>query len=630
MPHISLTELRRHYLGARTGVVVHDLVMVSLAWWLAFLVRYDFSLDQIRATLFLITIPTVVIIQGVVLWWAGTYRGIWRFASIPDVWNIVRAALLGILITSVVLFLIDRLQGIPRSVLLLYPLLLILLLSAPRMLYRMWKSHSFSLPNINDRKHVLILGAGQSGELLARDMLHDNEYLPIGFLDDKAELKGTKIHGIPVVGTLDHLVQLVSQGNVDIIVIAIPSANAVQMRRIVALCEKTTIPFRTLPRIQDLISGQTRVSDLREVSIDDLLGREPVSLDWQRINAGLAGKTVMVSGAGGSIGAELCRQIAGLGVKGMVLFEHSEFNLYSIEMELRGRFPALGLQACLGDICDQAAVDHALAQYRPEIIFHAAAYKHVPMLELQAREAVLNNILGTKILAQSADRHHCTSFVMISTDKAVNPSSVMGTTKRIAEIFCQELNRKSSTQFITVRFGNVLGSAGSVVPLFQKQIAAGGPVTVTHPEMVRFFMTIPEACQLIMQAAVIGKGGEIYVLDMGEPVNITYLAEQMIKLAGKKPETDIEIVYTGLRPGEKLYEELFDAHESLAHTDHKKIFLAQCRDMDPDILDATLIELERACAGYNEPKIQELLKTLAMTLTQTKSVKSSNIINLHR
>lgn len=630
MSRTRLTELQRRYLTVRTGIVIHDLIMVSLAWWLAFLVRYDFSFDQIAEALFLKTFPTIVIIQGVVLWWAGTYRGIWRFASIPDVWNIIRAALLGILIVSVVLFLIDRLQGMPRSVLLLYPLLLILLLSAPRMLYRMWKSHSFSLPDINNRKRVLVLGAGQSGELLVRDMLHDSEYLPIGFLDDKAALKGTKIHGIPVLGPLDHLAQHISQDDADIIIIAIPSANTTQMRRIVELCEKTTIPFRTLPRIQDLISGQTRVSDLREVSIDDLLGREPISLDWQRINAGLAGKTVLVSGAGGSIGTELCRQISVLGVKGMVLFEHSEFNLYSIEMELRERFPNLALQICLGDVCDEAAVEYALAHYHPEVIFHAAAYKHVPMLEVQAREAVLNNVLGTKILAQAADRHRCVSFVMISTDKAVNPSSVMGTTKRIAEIFCQELNRKSATQFITVRFGNVLGSAGSVVPLFQKQIAAGGPVTVTHPEMVRFFMTIPEACQLIMQAAVIGKGGEIYVLDMGEPVNITYLAEQMIKLTGKQPKIDIEIVYTGLRPGEKLYEELFDAHESLAHTDHKKIFLAQCRDMDSGVLDAMLVALEQACASYNEPRVQELLKTLAVALTQTKPVKSGNIINLRQ
>ena len=630
MPHSQTTIWNYLHLSPRVGVVIHDLLMVMLAWLLAFLIRYDFFFEPHIWITLLKTSPIVLVAQGLTFWWVGIYRGIWRFASIPDLWNIIRAALVGILVISITLFLVYRLQGIPRSTLLLYPLLLIFLLSTPRMLYRIWRSRNFVLSYTSKRKRVLILGAGQSGELLVRDMLHGNEYLPIGFLDDRAELKGSRIHGISVLGTLDQLLKHIRKSAVDIIIIAIPSANTARMRRIVELCEETSIPFRTLPRLQDFVSGQARLSDLREVSIDDILGREPVKLDWQSISIGLAGKAVLVSGAGGSIGAELCRQIASMGVKRLVLLEHSEFSLYSIEMELRGRFPSLTLHTSLGNVCDEVLVEHALITYRPEVIFHAAAYKHVPMLEVQPREAVLNNVLGTKVLALAASKHHCSTFVMISTDKAVKPSSIMGTTKRIAEIFCQDLNRKSSTHFITVRFGNVLGSAGSVVPLFQKQIAAGGPVTITHPQMRRFFMTISEACQLIMQTAVIGTGGEIYVLDMGEPVSITYLAEQMIRLAGKNPIEDIEIVYTGLRPGEKLYEELSDVSENLSHTDHDKILLANCRQVDGVLLIEIIKNLQHACANYDEAKLGDILKELAMVFGEEKTHIHGNVVNLIR
>ncbi|HLA75659.1 MAG TPA: nucleoside-diphosphate sugar epimerase/dehydratase [Gammaproteobacteria bacterium] len=616
-------------INPRITVILHDLIMVVLAWSLASLFRYDFPLDSANWIAFLKPLPFVALAQGVVLWWAGVYRGVWRFASIPDLWNIIRAVVVGMLAVSLTLFLATRMEGIPRSALLLYPLFLIFLLSAPRLTYRMWKDHSFGVDSGN-RERVLIIGAGRSGELLARDMLHDNGYLPVGFLDDKERLKGTHVHGIPVLGTIDELARIVAYKKIDVIVIAMPSANSAQMRRVVGLCEQTEIPFRTLPRLQDLVSGQASLKELREVAIDDLLGREPVSLDWQRIRVGLAGKRVLVTGAGGSIGAELCRQVARLGVATLVLYEHSEYNLYTVEMELRQEFPELVLYGFLGDVCDEVAVEHIMDLHRPEVLFHAAAYKHVPILEAQTREAVRNNVLGTKVVALAADKHHCNTFVMISTDKAVNPTSVMGTTKRIAEIFCQNLNQRSSTHFITVRFGNVLGSAGSVVPLFQKQISAGGPVTVTHPQITRFFMTIPEACQLIMQSAAMGRGGEIYVLDMGEPVGITYLAEQMIRLAGKVPGEDIEIIYTGLRPGEKLYEELFHAQEDLTKTDHKKILLAQCREMDWKFLNAVITEMEQACTAYDEAKIREQLKQLVPELSEAETSGSDNVVNLNR
>lgn len=629
MPHTKTTLLHRVRINSRAAVVVHDLCMVVLAWALASLIRYDFPYSAAGWDAVSRVLPYVVVVQGLILWWSGVYRGLWRFASIPDLWNIMRAVGLGVLAVGLILFLVYRMEGIPRSTLLLYPLFLLFLLSAPRMIYRMWKDHSFRL-DAADRKRVLILGAGRSGELLARDMLHDREYLPVGFLDDKAALKGAKVHGVPVLGGVDDLARIVAAHRVDIVVIAMPSANSVQMRRVVGLCEHSGVIFRTLPRLQDLVSGQASLKALRAVAIEDLLGREPVSLDWERISAGLAGKRVLITGAGGSIGAELCRQIARLGAASLVLFERSEFNLYTIEMELRQVFPDLLLYGCLGDVCDDSAVQHVLAEHRPEVIFHAAAYKHVPMLEAQTREAVRNNVIGTEVLALAADRHGCSTFVMISTDKAVNPTSVMGTTKRIAEIFCQNLNRRSGTHFITVRFGNVLGSAGSVVPLFQKQLEAGGPLTVTHPHITRFFMTIPEACQLIMQAGAMGQGGEIYVLDMGEPVSITYLAEQMIRLTGKIPGEDIQIVYTGLRPGEKLYEELFHSQENLSSTEHSKIMLAQCREVDWKVLNAVVAEMEQASAVYDEAAMRDLLKKLVPELGETDVGGVQNVVNLNR
>jgi FlaA1/EpsC-like NDP-sugar epimerase len=406
------------------------------------------------------------------------------------------------------------------------------------------------------------------------------------------------------------MIGLVERLDVNLIVLALPSANPSQMRRLVELCEKTGVPFRTLPPIDSLMSGQVTLNQLREVSIDDLLGREPVALDWQAIETELRGKKVLVTGAGGSIGSELCRQIARLRPAHLILLDSGEFNLYSIEMELTKKFPRLPISRCLNDVVDRPAVEKVFAESRPEIVFHAAAYKHVPMLEDQVREAARNNVLGTRTMAEVADRFGCETFVMISTDKAVNPANVMGTSKRAAEIFCQNLNKRSQTRFVTVRFGNVLGSAGSVVPLFKQQIEAGGPVTVTHREITRYFMTIPEACQLILQASVMGDGGEIFVLDMGEPIKIAYLAEQMIRLSGKVPGEDIDIAYTGLRPGEKLYEELFHEKEALQSTHHEKILLARHREFDWQRLTEILDGMVIACHSYHEANIRGLLSEL--------------------
>jgi FlaA1/EpsC-like NDP-sugar epimerase len=622
----AISRLMNH----RTAIVLHDLGMVAAAWTLSYLIPYNFAL-RVLGLPFVELLPVVLVTQGVILWQVGLYRGVWRFASIPDLWNIMRAVTAGVVGVGIALFVANRLEGVPRTFVLLYPLLLFFLLGAPRMVYRMWKDHRFALADSAGRTRVLILGAGRAGEALARDLWRDGKHLVVGFLDDHLRLQGAKIRGFPVLGTLDELGQTVADMDVHLVVIAMPSASTAQMQRVVDLCERVGVPFRTLPRLHDLVSGYSSVNELREVAIDDLLGREPISLDWERISQGLRDKIVLISGGGGSIGSELCRQIARLGPRELVVIERNEFNLYCIEMALRRDFPHLVLHACLADVFDRGAVGHLMAKYRPQVIFHAAAYKHVPMLELRTREAIRNNVLGTRVLATAAAAHGCESFVLISTDKAVNPANIMGASKRMAEMICQGLDQRSTTRFITVRFGNVLGSAGSVVPLFQKQIASGGPVTVTHPKVTRYFMTIPEACQLIMQAAVMGRGGEIFVLDMGEPVSITYLAEQLIRLAGKVPGRDMQIVYTGLRPGEKLFEELFHSQENLSTTGHDKILLAQQRALDWSAVQNVLNDLERACDRYDEPHIAALVGQLVPELKRSGGQEpSTNVVALQQ
>jgi len=434
-------------------------------------------------------------------------------------------------------------------------------------------------------------------------------------VDDDPNKKGSEIHGVRVRGRCEQIPRLVEKLEVEIILIAVPSATDKQMRRIVEICEGTGVPFLTLPSMQEMLSGQMS-GHLREVSIEDLLGRAPIKLDRTGIQAHLGGKRVLVTGGGGSIGSELCKQIAQFSVAELIVFERCEFNLYQIERALRRSFPGLRLSAILGDVTDKPAVEQVISRYRPEVIFHAAAYKHVPLLEYQVRQAVQNNVLGTYTVAEAAIAAETDEFVLISTDKAVAPENVMGATKRAAEVLVQSLNGVAGTRFINVRFGNVLDSAGSVVPLFREQIRAGGPVTVTHPDITRYFMTIPEACQLIMQAATIGKGGEVFVLDMGDPVKISYLAEQMIRLSGKRPGQDIRIEYVGLRPGEKISEELFNGHERPTPTEHSKLLLAHPLTVDHRMARKAVIELAEACRSFDEAAILHKLKLLVPEYVQ--------------
>jgi FlaA1/EpsC-like NDP-sugar epimerase len=598
----------------RAAIFVHDLLVIPVAWFGAYWVR--FNLDRVPveylgggARVF----PIVVIVQGLCFWYFGLYRGIWRFASLPDVVRIIKAVVAGTLVAGAVIFFTTGMTGIPRSVFLIHGLLLLGLVGGPRFLYRWIKDRRLYS---GGGKKALVVGAGRSGEMLVRDLLRDpmRIYEPVGFVDDDKKKQGKEIHGIRVLGKTEDIGSLVS--NIDVILLALPSARSKDMRRIVGICEVTGVPFRTLPKFEDLVSGRATVSELRDVKIDDLLGREPVTLKWDAIRESSEGRCVLVTGGGGSIGSELCRQIAGLSPVKLIVLEQSEFNLYSIDMELRRLFPNLDLVSVLGDAGDVALVENVFRTHRPQITFHAAAYKHVPMLEDQARSAVRNNILATRTLATLASKNGCESFVLISTDKAVNPSNVMGATKLVAESYCQSLNERSGTQFITVRFGNVLGSTGSVIPLFQKQIAEGGPVTVTDPNVTRYFMIIPEAAQLILQASSVGHGGEIFVLDMGEPINIKYLAEQLILLSGKKPGEDIEIVYTGLRPGEKLYEELFHQAEALMPTSHPKTLLARSRVLDLALAEREIDAMEQACEENDEPRLQRLLAAFVELTSQ--------------
>lgn len=597
----------------RATIFTHDLVMIPVAWFGGYWLRFNLeSVPEPLLTQAITLLPVLLVSQGGMLWYFGLYRGIWRFASIPDLMRIIKAVGAGLTIAAAAIFLATRLTGIPRSVFVLDGLLLVLLLGGPRFIYRWAKDrHLYMRPG----QRALIVGAGRTGEMLVRDLLRDQKSAnqPIVFVDDNPAKIGKEIHGLRVVGACVDIPEVVREHEIDLILIALPSASGRELRRIVEICESTRLPLRTLPRLHDIVSGRASVNDLREIQIEDLLGREQVQLNWDAITATTRGRTILVTGGGGSIGSELCRQIARLAPERLIIYESSEYNLYTIERELCTAYPGLVLVPLLGDVCDVTAVEEALRVHQPHVVFHAAAYKHVPMLEHQARAAVRNNLLGTRVVASAARQSGCDAFVLISSDKAVHPANIMGATKRAAEIACQEYARGSKTRFITVRFGNVLGSSGSVVPLFREQIARGGPVTVTHPDVIRYFMTIPEACQLILQAGAVGAGGEIFVLDMGEPVRIRYLAEQLIRLSGKVPGEDIEIVYTGLRPGEKLFEELFYNSEQLVATPHPKTLLARGETPQDAELGDTIEALIEACQRADEPELKRLLERFIRT-----------------
>jgi FlaA1/EpsC-like NDP-sugar epimerase len=610
---VNFRVLRRppRYQNLRVLVVIHDLVVAAIAWMLARWAAASLFDASWPAPLALAAEGILLMsIQGFVYWRVGLYRGLWRFASLPDLVNLLRVSLLGAIAIGMVLLIMDQGVRVVAPMLWLYPLILLAALGLPRLAFRTFKDMRTEVRWRRTSQRTLVVGAGRSGRLLLPELRRRGGFELVGLLDDNRRLKGAEIDGVPVLGNTRRLPRIAREAAIDLVVIAIPSATNREMQRLVALCEQSGVDFKTLPTLKELGASITRFEDLKPVAIDDLLGRDPVSLDWDAIRKGLTGKRVLVTGGGGSIGAELCRQIARLDPAGLVVLDSSEYNLYRIDHALKNEFRDLVMDTVLGDVCDSATVETVVSRHRPQVIFHAAAYKHLPMLQGQVREAFRNNVLGTVRLADAAARHDVRTFVLISTDKAVNPCNVMGATKRIAELYCQQVDGRAVTRFITVRFGNVLNSTGSVVPLFKEQIRRGGPVTVTHPEISRYFMTIAEAGQLILQAAVLGEGGEVFVLDMGQPVRISYLAEQLIRLAGKEPGRDIEIRYTGLRPGEKLFEELFHAHESYASTGHEKILLA--RNGAPPVVDleATLRDADQAVQRYDSERIRRVIMQL--------------------
>jgi FlaA1/EpsC-like NDP-sugar epimerase len=605
-----MKTILRQILFNRWSAFAHDLLWVPVVLAAAYFLR--FNLDAIppeyRPSLYRL-IAIAVPIQAVIFWFFGLYRALWRFASIPDLVRIIKGVGLGILLIVVIDSLLTRLQGVPRSVLFLYPLLLVTGLSVPRISYRWFKDHRFNL-NAREGQRTIIVGAGRAGELLARDMMYRPEYQLLAFVDDDPAKLDREIHGIRVVGGTAELARIVEAMNCEVVLLAMPSAGRKILQRLVAECDRLGVACKTLPSVVELSGRQVEAARLRPVTVEDLLGRDTIHLDYEAIAGYLQGRTILVTGGGGSIGSELCRQIAGQQPARLIIFEHAESNLYAIEYELRSHFKELPLEAVLGDVKNQDRVNWVFGRFRPEIVFHAAAYKHVPMLESNPAEGVRNNISGTRVIADAADRFGADRFVLVSTDKAVNPANVMGATKRVAEVYCQNLALRSQTKFITTRFGNVLGSVGSVVPLFEKQIKAGGPVTVTHPEITRYFMTIPEAVSLILQAGAMGRGGEIFVLDMGEPVRIQDLAQQMIRFSGLVPGRDIKIVYTGLRPGEKLFEELLHAGEDLQPTSHQKLLLARCRQVDWDWLAKEFISLEEAARSRDVELLKQHLRNI--------------------
>ena len=596
-------------------VMTYDICAIPVAWYSAYWLRFNLHPEPgiLTSSYALLALGFLIIVQSINYFYFKTYRGLWRFSSLDDVIRIIKASITAVVFVIPVLYLTSVLQHLPRSVFPLYSIILAMLLCGGRLLIRLHSDKS-NRPEHAEIQRVLIVGAGLAGESLARDLKRSGYYQPIGFVDDNINKRGLEVHRVPVLGGTRDIEHFVREYSIDLIFIAMPSARSATMRRIVTYCEATKVPFRTLPSLGALAAGRVEVNALRAVNIEDLLGRDEVCLQWDKIANGIIGKKVLVTGGGGSIGSELCRQIMLLNPSSLAIIDSSEFNLYQIEQELHARFPKVPLELALISVTDSVAVNHLFTQYKPEIVFHAAAYKHVPMLQNQIRVAVFNNVVGTETIAKASVAAGVEKFVLISTDKAVNPTNIMGTTKRVAEIFCQNLNIRTRTQFITVRFGNVLGSAGSVIPLFQKQLQAGGPLTVTHPDMQRYFMTIPEASQLILQAMVNGDGGEIFVLDMGEPIKISYLAEQMILLAGKEPGKDILIEYTGLRPGEKLFEELFHESEELISTDHEKLFKAKFRKIEWQELTQTMRMLNHSCFEHQSDELLVLLKSLVPEL----------------
>ncbi|HWR45846.1 nucleoside-diphosphate sugar epimerase/dehydratase [Sporomusa sp.] len=555
-----------------------DSVIVAIVPFIALYLRFEGTVDKRYLDLVFGYSPEIVLIRLVTFYLFGLYQRLWRYASIHELLGIVFAVTISSCIIGVYMY--STGANLPRSISIISWLLVIVLVGASRLCIRIL--HFIRQTKRAKTTNTVIVGAGDAGAMIAREIYHrycDTKKL-IGFIDDDTYKQNQMLFGAKVLGNCQEIKRIAVEYKVNEIIIAIPSIGGAQLREIVQGCKQTGCAVKIVPGIYELIDGKITVQQLRDVDLEDLLRREPVKLDLKQIAGYLTGKRVLVTGAGGSIGSELCRQIAKLSPSEIVLLGKGENSIYEIDRELREKYSGLKLEPVIADVRDNNRINDIFTRLKPEVVFHAAAHKHVPLMEAQPEEAVRNNVFGTKTVAEAADKAGTGIFIMISTDKAVNPTSVMGATKRVAELVIQNMNRVSSTRFAAVRFGNVLGSRGSVVPLFKKQIAKGGPITITHPDMKRYFMTIPEATQLVLQAGALANGGEVFVLDMGEPVKIVDMASDLIELSGLEPGKDIEIKFTGLRPGEKLFEELLTAEEGTTSTKHEKIYVANLKAVD--------------------------------------------------
>ncbi|GAB6057819.1 polysaccharide biosynthesis protein [Desulfonatronum parangueonense] len=605
-----------------------DGLIFTMAIVLGYLIRFDFQVDEFyqaqMVQLLVVAIPIKLVLFSIF----GLYRGMWRYTGLDDLWHVVQASLVSSLLLVAAMFTWNRLEGYPRTVFLLDAAFTMLFAGGLRMMIRSGYTMQGSVRNFPwciplrrtpKGKRVLILGAGDAGEKILREIIENPvlDHHVVGFLDDDPDKKGRALHGVPVLEEINMLPYVVQKVLPDELLIALPSVSGTRMRSIVELCKEVDVPFKTLPVIGEIIDGKVSVRSLREVNFQDLLGRPAVHLDDEGIRGILAGKRVLVTGCGGSIGSELCRQIIRYKPENLILLDSSETNLYAVQMELEHEHRFSAYVPVLGQVQDVELMEDLFAAYTPEVVFHAAAYKHVPMLENNPWQAVWTNIVGSRVVMEKSLAHGVRRFVLVSTDKAVRPTNVMGASKRVAELLLRRI-QNGQTKFMAVRFGNVVGSSGSVIPLFRRQIELGGPVTVTHPDMIRYFMTIPESVQLILQSATLGKGGEIFVLDMGTPVRILDMARDLIRLSGKEPDVDIPIVITGPREGEKMFEELITDSEGVDSTSHEKIMVllengcrteADCKQ-EADLFHALLEELQVAARNHDAGTVKDVLRRM--------------------
>ncbi len=576
-------------------MLILDSLLINFAYFGSLMLRFDGNIPQLYLDYYVKSFFLVTIIVLLCFYKFDIYDRLWRFASTNEMFSILSATTIASLLMLGFTYMLRFLY--PRSIYLLFWLLLTALISGYRFMLRVFFSHSMNSAQKgkSDAINVMIIGAGDAASVVVEEFLRHPglKRRPIVLIDDNKNKHGMKIRGVPVEGGREAIPQIVFEKSIQEIIIAMPSADRRDIREIVQICNKTKCNLKILPGIYELIDGRVTVKRLRDVKIEDLLGRDPVKVDIEEISNYIRHKKILVTGGGGSIGSELCRQIARFNPKQLLIFDINENNIYDLEYDLNTTYPNLKYKSIIGTVREAARLESVFKEYRPDIVFHAAAHKHVPLMEQNPLEAIKNNVFGTLNAAQLSDRYQVEKFILISTDKAVNPTSIMGATKRIAEIIIQMQNKDSNTTYSAVRFGNVLGSRGSVVPLFKKQIEAAGPVTVTHPEIMRYFMTIPEAVQLVIQAGALAKGGEIFILDMGDPVKIDDLAKDMIRLSGLKPGEDIQIKYTGLRPGEKLFEELLLREEGIAATKNDRIYIAKPTYMDAVDFSKELDQLKK-------------------------------------